>query len=141
MIEQYKTMITDYFYISNLIKCYVQKNKIEYWDTEFIRLEFYFASKSQEYDVKDLAKILVATENQVQNFFVVHCCLSNCLDDLIGDREYSTWFVDNDSLNVSFPDDMTGQYDIADISSLMKKTEEANWSFPALVESWNEFHK
>lgn len=51
MIEQYKTMITDYFYISNLIKSYVQKNKIEYWDTEFIRLEFYFASKSQEYDV------------------------------------------------------------------------------------------
>ncbi|KJF83456.1 hypothetical protein UA31_02610 [Photobacterium angustum] len=83
----------------------------------------------------------MATENQVQNFFVVHCCLSNYLDDLIGAREYSTWFVDNDSLNVSFPDGMTGQYDIADISLLMKKTEEANWSFPALIESWNEFHK
>ncbi|EQB9045381.1 hypothetical protein ACYVOZ_003417 [Vibrio cholerae] len=141
MVEQYKPMITDYFYISNLIKNYVQKNEVEHWDTEYIMFEFYSASKSKEYDAKDLAKALDATENQVQNFFVVHCCLSNYLYDLIGDREYSTWFVEDGSLNVSYSNDMAEQYDIADISLLMKKTEEANWSFSALVESWNEIHK
>ncbi|WP_281517214.1 hypothetical protein [Vibrio parahaemolyticus] len=54
MVEQYKPMITDYFYISNLIKNYVQKNEVEYWDTEYIRFEFYSASKSKEYDAKGL---------------------------------------------------------------------------------------
>ncbi len=141
MIERYEPMITDYFYISNFINNYVQANEIEFWDTNLIRIEFEFASHSTEYGVQDLAKLLDVTESQIQNFFIVHCCLSNYLHDLIGVREYSTWFVRDGSLNVNYPNGMTEQYYTSDIALLMKKTEEINWSYPALVESWNEMHK
>jgi len=137
MADQHTTMITDYFHISNRINEYTQEQNIEEWDIDLIKIRFISESNVSEFNDKELALLLSASESQIHNFFVVHCCLSNYLNELIDDQKYSSWFVQNEKLNISYANGNTKYYDAADIALLMKKTEKADWSYPALVASSN----
>ncbi|WP_283130146.1 hypothetical protein [Enterovibrio norvegicus] len=140
MAEQFNPKVKDYFYVSDRIASLVDK-EVDYWDTSLIKLEFHTASDTAEYTSHEAAELLGATEREVENFFVVHCCLSNHLRDLNGDKEYSSWEPNNGCLMVKYPKGVTEVYNASDIALLMKNTESANWSYPALVASWEEMRK
>ena len=85
------------------------------------------------YDYVEAAKILGVSDVQMQNFLIVHCCLGDYLDGLIGEKDPEAWDMKGQQLVVTYSDNSEDVFQTSDICELMRKTEAAGWTFADLV--------
>ena len=140
MSKKYEAMVGDYCLVSNAIDHYVLSGveNFDYWDTDLT--EFFIDTEltTKTYNYAEAATVLNVTALQMKHFLVVHDCLSNHLDTLIGEKEYELWDVKGDQLVITFSDDSQQAFEISDICELMAKTGTVDWSYSALVDAEKE---
>ena len=137
MSNKYESMVGDYCVVVNAIESYVASKitDFEYWDAEGSKFFVDTESATYMYDYVEAAIILGVSEVQMQHFFVVHCCLGDYLDGLIGAKDPEAWDMKDQQLVVTYTDNSEDVFQIADICELMSKTEAVGWTFADLVKA------
>jgi hypothetical protein len=140
MSKKYESMVGDYWMVSNSIEKYVSSEvgDFEYWDTDLIKFMIDTESTTYTYDYSEASIMLGVSESQMKNFLVVHCCLNNNLDGLIGERDYDFWDAKGEQLIITLNDASELTFQTSDVCELMGKTESFGWSYADLVISANE---
>jgi hypothetical protein len=140
MSKKYESMIGDYWVVSNSIEQYVSSEvgDFEYWDTDLIKFMIDTESTTYTYDYSEASVMLGVSESQMKSFLVVHCCLNNHLDGLIGERDYDFWDAKENQLIITLNDASELIFQTSDVCELMGKTESVGWSYADLVNSENE---
>lgn len=140
MSTKYEAMVGDYCLVSNAIDQYVlsEVKDFDYWDTDLTEFFIDTETTTNAYNYAEASTILNVTASQMQHFLVVHDCLGNHLDELIGEKEYELWDVKGKQLVITFSDDSEQAFQISDICALMCKTETLDWSYAALVDAEKE---
>ncbi|MEC6814313.1 hypothetical protein [Photobacterium toruni] len=135
MSNKYESMVSDYCVVVNAIECYVASKvaDFEFWDAEMTKFFIDTESASYMYDCVEAAAILGVSELQMQNFLVVHCCLGDYLDGLIGEKDHDSWDMKDQQLVVTYTDNSEDVFQLSDICELMTKTEATGWTYADLV--------
>ncbi|KJF87264.1 hypothetical protein [Photobacterium phosphoreum] len=135
MSKKYESVVSDYCVVVEAIESYVssQVADFEYWDAEVTKFFIDTESATYMYDYVEAAKILGVSDVQMQNFLIVHCCLGDYLDGLIGEKDPEAWDMKGQQLVVTYSDNSEDVFQTSDICELMRKTEAAGWTFADLV--------
>ena len=135
MSKKYESVVSDYCVVVEAIESYVssQVADFEYWDAEITKFFIDTESATYMYDYVEAAKILGVSDVQMQNFLIVHCCLGDYLDGLIGEKDPEAWDMKGQQLVVTYSDNSEDVFQTSDICELMRKTEAAGWTFTDLV--------
>lgn len=135
MSKKYELVVSDYCVVVEAIESYVssQVADFEYWDAEVTKFFIDTESATYMYDYVEAAKILGVSDVQMQNFLIVHCCLGDYLDGLIGEKDPEAWDMKGQQLVVTYSDNSEDVFQTSDICELMRKTEAAGWTFADLV--------
>lgn len=135
MSKKYESVVSDYCVVVEAIESYVssQVADFEYWDAEVTKFFIDTESATYMYDYVEAAKILGVSDVQMQNFLIVHCCLGDYLDGLIGEKDPEAWDMKGQQLVVTYSDNLEDVFQTSDICELMRKTEAAGWTFADLV--------
>lgn len=135
MSKKYESMIGDYCVVVNAIESYVSSKveDFEYWDAEVTTFFIDTETATHTYNYAEASIILGVSESQMQNFLIVHCCLSDYLDGLIGEKDHESWDMKDQQLVVTYSDNSEDVFQTSDISELMSKTESVGWTYADLV--------
>lgn len=139
---RYESMINDFFCVYDAINHIVpsQFQDLEFWDTDLTKVVVQTARETYTLDYAQLSTMLDVPELKIKHFLVVHCALSNHLNEIIGERDYKVWDVKNGELVVTLNDNASQIYQAADIYKLMAKSEYVDWSFASLENDENQIH-
>ncbi|SMY15406.1 hypothetical protein [Photobacterium aquimaris] len=143
MSNKYESMVNDYCVVVSAIESYVASKvaDFEYWDAEVTKFFIDTESASYMYDYVEAANLFGVSELQMQHFLIVHCCLGDYLDGLIGDKDPEAWDMKDQQLVVAYSDSSEDVFQIADICDLMAKTEAVGWTFEDLVKAEKELQQ
>jgi hypothetical protein len=139
---RYESMISDFFFVYDAINHIVpsQFEDLEFWDTDLTKLLVQTATATYTFDYAQLSTMLDVPELKMQNFLVVHFCLSNHLNLLFEEKAYQSWDVKDSELVVSFHDGSIERFQSLHIGELMSKTESNVWQYQNLVDEEAEMH-
>lgn len=132
----YQEQIKHYFDVCLIINTAIGENME--WDTSLDKLEIFETGFENEriLNIKEACERFDITTAQAEAFFVVHCALSNYIYDLIDNKDYSTWSIENDVVKVLYDDGASKSYDIHAINALMTTVSARNdvkWTFDELT--------
>jgi hypothetical protein len=139
---RHDSMINDFFCVYDAINHIVPSlfKDLEFWDTDLTKLLVQTATATHSYDYAQVSTMLDEPELKIKHFLVVHCALSNHLNEIIGEKDYKVWDVKNGQLVVTLNDNTSQMYQAADIYKLMTKSEYVDLSYDSLVNDENQIH-